>query len=246
MRATKLLSACMLAAAGLALGAPTASAVPVLQLYVEGGTYDASSETWVINTGGDPVRLWAIGNVAGEGGHGTIVDVRLAISYEAGATPTFALTSSTTGGLGGFVDPSTSQDAQYLQTRTDGSTPILGDGRELPNHGEFGPGTWWQEYLLGDFSLTDSPIADFIDAFPTAPATTKGQINVYEIATTGFAGTIHFDLYDHYYAKRKIKAVFAPFSHDAETQPIPEPGTLALLGSGVVALVARHRRQRKK
>ena len=245
MSVKKILLSGFLAAATVVASASTAAAVPILQLYVEGGTYDQSSETWVV-TATDTVRLWAIGNVAGEGGKGTIVDVRLAISYAAGATPVFTIDGATTGGFGGFVDPSTADDPTYIQTRTDGSTPIMGDGQPLPSHGSFGPDVWWQEYLLGDFTLTDSPIADFIDAFPTAPATTGGQISVYEIQTAGFTGTLHFDLYDHYYARHKIKAVFAPFSHDAELNPIPEPGTMALVGSVLVASVARRYRARKR
>src|SRR3546814_7458346 len=55
-----------------------------------------------------PLRLWTIGNVAGPGGKGTLSDVRLAIAYDSGfAGAGFSLVSSTTGGYGGFADPST-------------------------------------------------------------------------------------------------------------------------------------------
>ena len=61
---------------------PTAGAVPLLQLYVEGGTYDAGTESWVLGYTSDPIRLWVIGNVAGPGSQGTIYDTKLAIAYD--------------------------------------------------------------------------------------------------------------------------------------------------------------------
>lgn len=246
---------------------PSASAVPLLQLYVEGATYDSTSETWVY-TGTDPIRLWAIGNVDGDGGKGTIYDVKLAIAYADGLTPNFSLTSSTTGGYGGFIDPSTPGAAVFSKTVTDGSAPILGDGSSLPTHGIYGSGTDWTEYLLGDFSLTDSQIEDFITSFPTPDATTDGQINVYEIAVTGVAAgtTFHFDLYDHVAGGNDFRYVFAPFSHDGEATSssgggggstgggggstgngVPEPGVLGLLGAGLLGqglLLARRRRSK--
>lgn len=235
------------AATALVLGlARSSEAVPILQLYVEGATYDNSTETWVL-TGGGTIRLWTIGNVAGPGGAGTIEDVKLSIAYAAGATPTFSLTPTTTNGYGGFADPSTAAAPTLLQTRTDGSTPLLGGGAPLPSHGEYGPETWWQEFLLGDFNRTDSHIADFIDGFPTVTYANAGQINVYEISVANFEGTIHFDLYDHVMAGNKAKYKFAPFSHDAEAgSPIPEPGTLALFGAGIAASIAKVRARRSR
>ena len=214
----------------LALARP-AQAVPVLQLYIEGATYDAATESWhaTIPTTGT-IRLWTIGNVAGPGSHGAISNVRLAVGYGAGANPTFTIAGSTTGGFGGFADPSTPSAPTHLQTRTDGSIPQLSDGSSLPSHGEYGAGTWWQEFRLGNFTLTDSPTADFINAFPTTPATTSGsQINVYEINVTG-TDFVHFDLYDGVQAGKKVKVVFAPFSHDANGGGrVPEGGSTAIM-----------------
>jgi threonine dehydrogenase-like Zn-dependent dehydrogenase len=33
-----------------------------------------------------------------------------------------------------------------------------------------------------------------------------------------------------------VTHLFAPFSHDAESSQVPEPGTVMLLGSGLVGL----------
>src|SRR5687768_17379101 len=93
----------------------TALAVPVLQIYVEGATYDSTSETWVLDTtgtgDGGTARVWVIGNVDGAGGQGTISDVTLVVSYDhTDTTPTIDVNGSTSGGLGGFTDPSVAAD----------------------------------------------------------------------------------------------------------------------------------------
>jgi hypothetical protein len=48
---------------------------------------------------------------------------------------------------------------------------------------------------------------------------------------------IHFDAFDHIVgANDNLRYVFAPFSHDAETNKVPEPSSLLLLGSGLLGL----------
>jgi len=222
----------------LALARP-AQAVPILQLYIEGATYNSQTESWQASIPASGViRLWAIGNVTGEGGKGTISNVKLAIAYGSGASPSFTLAPSTTGGFGGFTDPSTPSAPTLIQTRTDGSIPQLSGGQDLPSHGEYGAGTSWQEFALGNFTLSDSPTGDFISAFPNAPSAGGSQINVYEITVTG-TDFVHFDLYDGVQSGTKVNAVFAPFSHDADGGgQVPEGGStaimlgLALLGFG--------------
>ena len=55
----------------LCFGATRAQAIPILQLYLEGGSYDAQTESWTItpleSPPGEPYRLWAIGNLGGPG-----------------------------------------------------------------------------------------------------------------------------------------------------------------------------------
>lgn len=218
----------------LAASAGTALAEPMLQLYLEGATYDTESETWVITNGEGPARLWVIGNTSTP--KGSIEGVKLAIAYAANQTPTFTFTGSTTGGYGGFTDPSTAEAPTYLQTVTDGSSPLLSDGTSLPTHGIFGPGTAWQEFSLGNFTLTDSPIADFIGSFPS-PTSKMGQINVYDITIEG-ASVVHFDAYNHF--EGETLARFAPFSHDSGTVPAPAAALLAMIGIGTTGLLRRY------
>jgi len=207
-----------------------AKAEPVLQLYVEGASYDDGTESWTIDS--DSFTLWVIGNT---GWKGTIEDVKLAFAYDSSETLGISITPSTTGGLGGFTDPSTPVAPTFIQTVTDGSSPKLGDGSDLPSHGIYGAGTAWTEFLLGDFTLTDSPIADFIDSFPSPNKDDAAQINVYDVTVSGVSG-LHIDTYNHVAGSNHTWYKFAPFSHDADgggETPVPEPGTLALLGAAL-------------
>lgn len=241
-----------LAVFALAVGAKDAAAVPILQVYVEGGTYNQTTESWEVTSDG-PIRLWTIGNVSGPGGSGAISDVRLAISYDSTYSDlAVALTPSTTGGFNGVADPSTPDAPQLIQTVTDGSRPLLGDGSEIGGHGIYGAGTTWQEFMLGDYTLTDSAIGDFMNAFPTEMTANAGQINVYEVnvaTSLGSSVALHFDLYDSVLAENNVKYVFAPFSHDGDgtTTPgdgtVPEPAGLALGGLALASLLASRRRK---
>lgn len=224
----------------------TVKGIPALQLYIEGAYYDDATESWSAS-GGNTIRLWTIGNLKGPGGVGGILGVKLAVAYNIADTAQITINPTTTGGFQGFTDTSVPSAPVYLQTRTDGSTPLLFDGQPLPSHGEYGKGTAWQEFALGDFTKADSPIADFNSNTIVGIPGSLAQINAYEIT---FSGTenIHFDLYNHVqsinkgrgkktFTTAKITTVFAPFSHDAHATGVPDGGTTAvLMGIGVLGL----------
>ena len=84
------------------IGQGTAYGVPILQLYMEGAYYDATTESWVYDpavAGAGPMRLWTIGNIWGPGGRGTISQVRLSASYDSSYSPVIELTPTVAGGV---------------------------------------------------------------------------------------------------------------------------------------------------
>lgn len=227
-----------LAAGVLAAGLATAAAaVPTLQLYIEGASYDATSETWV--TTDTTFNLWVIGV-------SPVDDVMLSVAFmtdELGGSVT--LTPTTAGDFDGVLgddDTSTPSAPVFTGTSADGAQPLRGDGSLLPEHGIFGPGVSFLEFDLGSFTLSDSPIGDYQGTPASFPEV--GQINVYEVTLTGFASGIHFDAYDHTVSSHsgaQVKYVFAPFSHDAGIA-VPEPSTGVLLLGSVLALRRLRRR----
>ena len=200
---------------GMALGfaalllAASAHAVPVLQIYIEGATYDTNTETWVVTE--SEFDLWVIGNVESQG---TIFDVKLVASFF-GISGSMTLTPTTTAAI---TDPST-PPATILSTSGTGSHTTL------PDHGIFNDPTMvgWQDYCLGDMALLDSPIADFngSEAFPTT-FPNSGQVNVYHVVVDGWS-KVHFDAYGETINTTNGKKSFwkSPFSHDG-TVPVEE------------------------
>lgn len=193
----------------------TLHATPILQLYLEGGTYNTTTESWEAS---GALTLWAI---AAE----PVYDVRLSVAYSSEFDPAITV-----------------GDAPWLQTVTDGSAPLLGGGAPLPSHGIYGDGTSWQEFSLGDMLGDGDPIGDFIGEFPTE-FPHDGQINKYEIGVVGDIDALHFDLYDHAFAGNHALYIKAPFSHDADGFPVvPEPATSILFGLSLL-VVLRGRRK---
>jgi len=225
----------------VAFAAPAANAIPHLQIYIEGASYNTTLESWVISASN--FKLWVIGDV---GAYGSIFDVKVAASgYGTGGSVTL---SPTTTAL--VTDPSTPGAVSNLGT--DETQFESGGAYESPaftpvkSHAEYANADEHYFYGIGDFTLTDSPIGDFQGWPGTWPD--MGQINVYDVSVSGY-DAVHFDAFDHTVETTGNHTRWAywkvPPSHDGTGggDPVPEPGTLGLIGAGLAGLAIRLRRR---
>ncbi len=208
-----------------------ASAIPLLQLYIDGASYDVVTETWV--TRESKFDLWVVGNVGCLAPGLGILEVQLAMAYYTGEEGEVSFTPREAWHMPG--EPLLSHQGQ------DGEIPKLMSGAPLPSHGVYGPGRSFDQYALGDFTLRNAPVGDFQYYFPSTFHST-GQINVYSVEVTGYSA-VHFDVFNHVEGQRRSQ--FGPFSHDGGGE-IPEPTTLLLVGTGLAgcSLLGLRRRRR--
>jgi len=209
----------------LIMGA-SVNAVPTLQLFVAGGTYDNSTETWVANS--NSFDLYVIG--ANEVLHNVMVN--MALNIPEATNPNGSANIDVNG---------------HAYNSWTYGTPDL-----LPPHDIFP--AWYTEFNSGNYGYVGR-VGDTNDELhPYDPSQgylshggAWGQYRRFHITLTGIDYT-HFDgfLYtqDH---RCHTRIQFAPFSHDAESggSAVPEPGTLALFGLGSLGmgLVRKFRKQ---
>lgn len=223
----------------VAFAAPAANAIPHLQIYIEGATFDGTLETWVITS--NSFKLWIAGDVSKDG---TIFDVKLAASMY-GTSGTVSISPTTTALV---TDPST--PGAPVDLGSDESQFEAGGIYESPafqpvkSHAEYADADAHNFWHTGDYTLMDSPIYDF----PVTPWSNPdmGQINAYDVSISGW-DAVHFDAFDHTVMTTGAGPKFSywknPPSHDGTGGVIPEPGTLGLLGLGLAGLGFRLRRR---
>ena len=241
------IKATIIIAALMLLISPVKSfAIPTLQLDIAGGTYDTSTQTIVAS--GDPFTLYAL---IIPNSSNTLSDTYYLSAAVLSIDPTASGVSSSAD-LGSFSINGT--NINVTGDMVYGTPPIESQlsfqPGDLPKHGVFP--TYYTE--LG-FQFNSS---DQISKYNTADRAIAGTpINLtpnssggmyyaaFTIDTSLLASTyyIHFDLYNTSTSGSNVYVTeFAPFSHDAQSQPVPEPSTLLLLGSGLIGFAVLRRK----
>lgn len=225
--------------------APGAYAVPHLQLFIDGATYDWDTQTWVLATTGS-VDLYVIS--ANETHDNVYVSMAL-MGFEESENPTGDVS------ITGFNGTPSVWDWGYAPIDFVPNDEWGGGNDELPRHGIFP--TWFAEVNTGYYDTSGfvgdvQPGSDFWD--PTidgpGPANAVGQYKLFGLSISAPVGTaVHFDAYT--YANGLIVDgspidEFAPFSHDGTTTIVPEPGTILLMSTGLLGMGLAAYRRRKR
>ena len=230
-----------LAAASL-IGASAAYAIPTLQLDIEGGTYDPVTET--VLASGTPFILDALLIPDQD----TLVGLQYYIS--AAIVPKVLEPGAD---LGSFTFGGVTVDV--TDDMTFGTPPIATVDKDLASHGIFE--TYYAEFAFNVWDGTNTPYNTQYEPgtlFDNIPGTGSYYHRV-EVDVSGLTEgyVVHFDLYTYGDLpggndKTGITE-FAPFSHDAQSgpgsNPIPEPATMLLFGTGLAGLAGLARRKKE-
>lgn len=211
----------------------TAHAIPALQLSIPGGTY--SNETTVANSNIFDLNVYLLPNNINA--LGDTYYLSAALIRQGGAQ-----ISDSEASLGSFQIGSSTYSV--TGDMTFGTPPVNILYPELPRH-EIFP-TWYIETPFSfDLNSFFKPAINVADG---DTQNTDMYWKTFAIDLTGLADGygIHFDLYNLNLKNGNTSTVEAPFSHDAEgwSQPVPEPGTVLLLGSGFLGLAIYGRRRK--
>ena len=205
-----------------ALLVPAAFAVPNLQVYIPGGTYNSGSQTWITNS--QSFEIWVIASNLDQLS-GPIYDITLTAALGQGVAAEDGALSITP--FGGSAHSFMASEYLYGNPPADGS-----DAGAIPNHGVFP--TNYVEFLCA--GQTSTPYVDTYD-MPDGSAPKSGNIFKFYVNTT--YDMVHFDAYG-YLKDHDGKFIKAPFSHDAQMTAVPEPASMLLFGIGLAgAAIAR-------
>ena len=235
---------CALALVVSFVASARAEAFPALQLDIVGGHYDPITQT-IVSDGPD---FTLVALLTPNPARNNLAEVLSSTYYiSAAITPSVTPPGS---GLGSF----TWDGANYLVTEdmTYGTPPLELSGAAA-DHGDLGPHgiypTYFAEFAF-QFSAANRTISYNSALTPGGLTPTSATTGISYFATINLTTTLqgsnvlHFDLYDSYLqscAKRGACALdedigmFAPFSHDAESENrVPEARSLLLMSTGLL------------
>lgn len=212
-----------------------ALAVPSLQLDIDPGVYDWSTGT-IVSTS-DTFTLYAL------------------------LRPNFANTLHDTYYISAALLPKTPDGSDLGSFDFNGGTINVTSGMyygvppleanlskdpgDLPQHGIFP--TYFREFSFG---FAEGSTTASYNTQTGAPANGLLYYRAFEVNTSNLSAgyAIHFDLYNTRLCRPGDIDIewFAPFSHDAESRQVPEPGTMMLLGSGLIGLAALGRKKSRR
>ena len=224
----------VLAATAL-FGTPYAYAYNTLQLDIEGGTYDPVTQTIVAS--GSTFTLYSLLEPDQDTGTDLVYYISAAI------TPKLA----TQADLGSFTF-----NGVVIDVTDDmffGTPPIADVDHDLQSHGIFE--TYYSEFAF-QFDETQQVLPYNTAETPGTTLVNNGTGAYWKAFTIDVSElngpyVIHFDLYTHGATNGSKTGIteFAPFSHDAQSAPVPEPATTLLIGMGVAGLAGVARRKKK-
>lgn len=218
----------------------SAFAVPDIQLFIDGATYDWGTQSWVASTEGS-VDVYVV----------SANDAKADIIVCAALGPTDNPATMTVDFGGTVINPG---DWVYgnppLPPGWDPGGDLAPHGVYPTNFAEIHTGAYGLGMMVGDVQPDTLNGGEYWDpsptpAFPGAPANASGDWKMFTVDITGPVGSsVHFDAYTLNPDGTIDK--FAPFSHDATTTLVPEPATIVLMGSGLFGLGLGAYRKRKR